>query len=156
MLNLSAPVAREVAGEKRLQFHNQRELVTAGQFLASHVGADLDALAQRDSHYRTSIGRGKVTFSVRVVRVSTSVAPRPRTAWTTRSTKWGGDEAAAVTPTVRTGRNQSARSCVSSSMRTARQPARSDTSTSRAALDELEEPTTSMRSHSAAMARTAS
>ena len=50
VLNLSAPVAREVAGEERLQLHNERELLAPSQLLTSHVRADLDALAQWDSH----------------------------------------------------------------------------------------------------------
>jgi hypothetical protein len=50
MLDLPAAGAGQVAGEQRLQLHDERELVLPAEFVLQDVAADAQALAERHGH----------------------------------------------------------------------------------------------------------
>src|SRR5579859_1233930 len=160
MLDLPAPRALQVALEQGLQLHQQRELLPSAELLAGQVPGHLDRLSHRWGHVylsgRTWGGSLNWISSRATVRSSKLTVPRPSSARTTPSTSCSGADAPAVRPTRWTPARRSGGMSPPSSTSRAGQPARSATSTSRLELDELAEPTTSTRSHSAASARTAS
>ena len=157
MLDLAAAGAGQVAGEQRLDLHDQRVLLAAQQLLAQQVGADAQVLAKGDGHQRTSAGSRNWMVS--------STTRRSSTVDGTEGVE-GGDDALdqrlggrrAGGDADRAGAGQPRRGRARWRRRPARpaQPARRATSASRLVLDELAEPTTTTRSHSGAMARTAS
>ena len=95
-------------------------------------------------------------FSVATTRSVTSTGPSPRRAETISSTTAGGAEAPAVSPIVPAPASQPSSMSYGPSIRYAGVPSRSATSTRRREFDEFADPATRTRSHSLAIARTAS
>src|SRR5437764_644584 len=157
VLDLPASGAGQVAGEERLQLHEERELLPPSEALTRQVGADPCLLTKRDGHgYLTPSGARKWTLSVVTASSSSSSGPSPPMAATTSPTRASGAEAPAVSPTVVASAIHAGSSSLGSSTRWARHPSRSATSTSRLEFDELAEPTTITTSARRATARTAS
>ena len=128
-----------------------------GELLAHQVGADAHVLAQGDGHQRTSAGSENWTSSSATRRSSTATGTEAGEAVDDAVDEMlgrrraGGDADGAGAGQPR----QVELGLVLDEVRRARRSRRA-TSTSRLEFDELGEPTTSTRSHSAAMARTAS
>ena len=59
MLDLAAALARQVAGEERLQLDDQRELVPLAELLFEQIRSDLDGLAERHGHLAHLLGSSK-------------------------------------------------------------------------------------------------
>src|SRR5690606_16580790 len=79
MLDLAAARAGEVAGEQRLEFEEQRELLPAAQLVPEDVGSDPDALAERHAHgSRASFGRAEYALSnvLAAGRLTPGLTPR--------------------------------------------------------------------------------
>ena len=155
--DLSAARALEVAGEQRLQLDEERELVVAAQLLLDEIGAEPHGLAQRHGH-RSAHLLGQRELHVLRGRLGLPDGDRTEPGdgpdefvdEARRGGSAGRDADPRARRPPRAGRRRPVR------RRAGRcTPSRSATSTRRTELDELGEPTTSSRSQSRAMARTA-
>ena len=158
VLDLAAPRAGEVAGEQRLDLHDEGVVLGPLQLLPQQVGADLGcSVASGMGISAPALVERNWTVSSVVRCSATSTGPRAASASMTPWTSDSGAEAPGGEPDgawrrAATGAGDRTRPRSSS----ARHPCRRATSTSRAVFDELAEPTTSIRSQSPASARTAS